>query len=234
MENKSILQPDKNGFHSINLFVRNNAFWIIEGTWFMLKGIHGPFLDINDVLNWVLKTYIWVYSNDGAPIDLTYELFYANEIYEGISADEISSLKLSRFHPYNDLKFMNISSINISTDKVANEKSVDETSTIDLIQDEKPKNIFIAIDRRPETLERNFSSLKRLFAEQDIPFVMMSVPLEEYPENILSFDMSSEFKKEFNTKIPAKDARKETLVDIFKEQFKCFLDIANFIFICNK
>lgn len=68
--------------HTITIFKRNDYTYIIEGTWWMIGGIHGPFKSDYAALRWVDRTYRYIWKADvknPAPSDLEFKFYQFNE-----------------------------------------------------------------------------------------------------------------------------------------------------------
>lgn len=107
MITKENTEPDMN--HTITTFKRNGYIYVIEGTWWMIGGIHGPFQNTNAALRWVDRTYKYIWKADiknPAPSDLEFKFYHFNEdtptgldIYEFVKAAKGDEIDIT-FHPY--------------------------------------------------------------------------------------------------------------------------------------
>lgn len=240
MKSTSVSTPKIDGWHSINCFYMDEAFWIIEGTWYMLGGIHGPFATFSEAMDWVLRTYSWVYSNDGAPDDLMYELFYAEEVFTGMKSEDVDGLikrnsegKPLKVIPFENPTFSFLNSI------------------------EKQKTIIVGIDRRPGLCKCNMNTLKKCFNSIGLPFITFEVPIDEPAYNVYNKDIEIPFITKYpvhmsvmmkeqkgyecsfqislnhNPQSSMKTTRVETVQELFMRKFKPCLG-KRFIFICNE
>ena len=85
MELTSKSKPDANGSHTLTTYRCGDLWYLIEGTWFMMGGIHGPFRCFDELLVRMINMYRFIYAHDGAPDDLEYDLFEQNDVAEGTS-----------------------------------------------------------------------------------------------------------------------------------------------------
>ena len=89
MKSKTVDDPDYN--HTIVTFKRKSETYVIEGTWWMLGGIHGPFTNDIDALRWVNRMYKHIWHGDilnPAPDDLEFEFYEFNDVKYGVNIYE--------------------------------------------------------------------------------------------------------------------------------------------------
>lgn len=102
-----VKEPDM--IHIITTFKRNDFIYIMEGTWWMMYGIHGPFKSYNAALRWVDRTYKYIWLADRshpAPGNLKFNFYEFNEdtatgidIHEFISAAKGNAIDITTYEP---------------------------------------------------------------------------------------------------------------------------------------
>ena len=85
-------QPD-GGSHTITIFEKGTYYYVIEGVWWMISGIHGPFTCHIEALRWANRMYEYIWKADHlhpAPEGLKFEFYSFNEENDipGLTLDE--------------------------------------------------------------------------------------------------------------------------------------------------
>ena len=77
--------------HTLVTYMHNKCYYIIEGSWWGDTGIHGPFIDIDAMFDYIITVYPLTYHNGDNP-DIQIYIYEHNDVPEGTSHDEYVKL----------------------------------------------------------------------------------------------------------------------------------------------
>ena len=107
-----------NSNHSIVTFQYNDLYYIAEGTWWALTGIHGPFNALDEMFRSIIRLYGLTYENGKEKL-INPVIYEHNDVPEGtIYANYIKIAKGKRVYPINKEGIFEINNANSSINVV--------------------------------------------------------------------------------------------------------------------